>query len=171
MILSPRCEALGTPPGGRGYVTTGPICGPLLIPYPALKRWRPPRRQGLCYHRAHLWATSDCFPRSEALGTPQAAGVMLPLGPFGGPLLIPYPALKRWRPPILQGLCYHPAHLWASCDSVPISQALGTPHSPRVMFPLPICGPLLILSPALKRWRPPEAAKVMLPPGPFVGRL
>ena len=25
---------------------------------------------------AHLWATSDSAPRSEAVGTPQAAGVM-----------------------------------------------------------------------------------------------
>ena len=34
------------------------------------------RRQGLCSHHAHLWATSDSAPRSEAVGTPQAAGVM-----------------------------------------------------------------------------------------------
>ena len=27
-------------------------------------------------HLAHLWATSDSAPRSEAVGTPQAAGVM-----------------------------------------------------------------------------------------------
>ena len=33
-------------------------------------------RQGLCSHLAHLWATSDFVPRSEAEGIPQAAGVM-----------------------------------------------------------------------------------------------
>ena len=48
--------AVGDPQGGGGYVTTWPICGPLLIP-----------------------------PRCcVALGTPQAAGVMLPPGPFVG---------------------------------------------------------------------------------------
>ena len=33
-------------------------------------------RQGLCSHLAHLWATCDFVPRSEAEGIPQAAGVM-----------------------------------------------------------------------------------------------
>ena len=33
-------------------------------------------RQGLCSHLAHLWATSNSAPRSEAVGTPKAAGVM-----------------------------------------------------------------------------------------------
>ena len=28
----------------------------------------------MCSYLAHLWATSDCAPRSEAVGTPQAAG-------------------------------------------------------------------------------------------------
>ena len=58
------------------YVATRPICGPPLILSPALKCWGPPGRQGLCSHLAHLWATSNLVPRSEALGTPQAAGVM-----------------------------------------------------------------------------------------------
>ena len=47
----------------------------LILP-PALKRWGPPRRQGLCSHLAHLWATCDSAARSEAVGIPQAAGVM-----------------------------------------------------------------------------------------------
>ena len=42
---------------------------------PALKRWGSPRRQGLRSHLAHKWATSEFAPRSEAEGTPQAAGV------------------------------------------------------------------------------------------------
>ena len=29
-----------------------------------------------CWQCAHLWATSDAAPCSEAVGTPQAAGVM-----------------------------------------------------------------------------------------------
>ena len=62
--------------GAGGRISTLPICGPLLIPPPALKRWAPPRRHGLCSHLAHLWATSDSATRSEAVGTPQAAAVM-----------------------------------------------------------------------------------------------
>ena len=47
-----------------------PTCGLLLMLPPALKRWGPPTRQGLCSHLAHLWATSDASPRSQAVGTP-----------------------------------------------------------------------------------------------------
>ena len=47
-----------------------------LFRFPALKRLGPPRLQGLCSHLAHLGATSDSAPRSEAVGIPQAAGVM-----------------------------------------------------------------------------------------------
>ena len=50
--------------------------GPLLILPPALKRRGSPRRQGLCSHLAHKWATSDSAPRSEAEGLCEAAGVM-----------------------------------------------------------------------------------------------
>ena len=152
---APRSEAVGTPPGGKGYVATLPTCGPLLILPPALKRWGPPRRQGLCSHLAHLWATSDSAPRSEAVGTPPGGkgyvatlptcGPLLILppalkrwGPPGGkgyvatlptcgPLLILPPALKRWGPPRRQGLCSHLAHLWATSDSAPRSKAVGTP--------------------------------------------
>ena len=60
----------------KGYVATLPTCGPLLILSPALKRRGSPRWQGLCSHLAHLWATSDSAPRSEAEGLPEAAGVM-----------------------------------------------------------------------------------------------
>ena len=59
-----------------GYVATLPTCGPFLILPPALKRRGPPRRQGLRSHLAHLWATSDSAPRSEVVGTPEAAWVM-----------------------------------------------------------------------------------------------
>ena len=44
----------------------------------------PPRQQALCSHLAHLWATSDYAPRSEAVGTPQNAGLMLPPCPLVG---------------------------------------------------------------------------------------
>ena len=50
------------------------IC--LILP-PALKRCGPPRRQGLCSHLAHLWATSDSALRPEAVVTPRVAGIML----------------------------------------------------------------------------------------------
>ena len=75
-----------------GYIATLPTCGPLLILPPALKRWGPPRRQGLCSHLARLWATSDFAPRSKAVGT-----------------------FKQQR------LCSHLVHLWATSDSAPCS--------------------------------------------------
>ena len=67
-----------------------------LILSTALKRWGPPRRQGSCSHQAHLWATADFFPRSEAMGIPRR-----------------------------QGVCSHQDHLWATADFVPRSEALG----------------------------------------------
>ena len=119
----------------------------------APKRWGPPGRQGLCSHPAHLWATFDSAPCSQAVGIPglcshlahlsatsdyvsrfEAMGDLL--GGRGdvaacGPLLIVPPALKRWGPPRRQGLCSHPAHLWANSDSAPRSQALGRPSRGR----------------------------------------
>ena len=56
----------------KGYVATLPTSRPLLTLPPALKRRGSPRRQGLCSHLAHLWATSDFVPRSEAEGIPSA---------------------------------------------------------------------------------------------------
>ena len=53
-----------------------PTCGPLLIWPSTLRRWGSPRRQGLCGHYAHKWANLDFAPRSEAMGIPEAAGVM-----------------------------------------------------------------------------------------------
>ena len=47
----------------------------MILP-PALKRWGPPRQQGLCSHLAHLWATSDSAPRFEAVEFPQTVGVV-----------------------------------------------------------------------------------------------
>ena len=49
-----------------GSVAYPPTCGPLLILFPALKRWASPRWQGLCSQSAHLWATFDSAPGSEA---------------------------------------------------------------------------------------------------------
>ena len=101
---APRSKAVGTPQGGRGYVATLPTCGPLLLPPPALKRWGPPRRQGLCSHLAHLWATSDSAP-----------------------------ALKRWGPPRRQGFISHLAHLWAILEFAPRCEAVGNPQAAGVM--------------------------------------
>ena len=76
LLILPRALKRWGSPCGRGYVATLPTCGPILILPPALKRLGPHRRQGLCSHLAHLWANSDSAPRSEAVGTPWAAGVM-----------------------------------------------------------------------------------------------
>ena len=46
---APRFEAAGTPPDGRGYVSTLPTCGPFLILPPALKRRGPPQAAGVMY--------------------------------------------------------------------------------------------------------------------------
>ena len=42
----------------------------------ALMRWGPTGREGLFSHLAHLSATTDSAPQSEAVGIPQAARVM-----------------------------------------------------------------------------------------------
>ena len=42
--------------------------GHMVAEYPLLHT---PRRQGLCSHLAHLWATSDFAPCSEAVGPPR----------------------------------------------------------------------------------------------------
>ena len=110
-----------------GYVATLPTCGPLLILPPALKRWGPPRRQGFWSHLAHLWPTSDSAPCSEALGVPRGGRGYVATLPTCGPLLILPPALKRWGPLRRQGLCSHLAHLRATSDSAPRSEAEGTP--------------------------------------------
>ena len=115
----PRYEELGTPPSGRGYVATEPTGGPLLTLSPAMKRWGPPRRHGLCSHLAPLWATSDFVPRYEALGTPPSGRGYVATRPTFWPLQILSPALKCWGPPRRQGLSSHWAHLWATCDSLP----------------------------------------------------
>ena len=53
-----------------------------MILSPALMRWGPPTRHGLCSHLAHLWATSDFVPRSAGFGSTKGGGS--PSLPFGG---------------------------------------------------------------------------------------
>ena len=65
-----------------------------------------------------IWATSDCVPRSEALGTPRQ-----------------------------QGLCSQFTHLWASADFLPALKHRGPPDGRGYVANPPICGPFLILSP------------------------
>ena len=96
-------------------MATRPTCGPPQILPPALKQWGPPRRQELCSHPAHLWATSDSAPPLLSGGEPPGGtGYVATRSICGPPVVLP-PALKRWGPPRRQGLCSHPAHLWATC--------------------------------------------------------
>ena len=60
------------------------------------------------------------------------------------------------------------AHLWATSDSVPRSQALGNPQAAGVMLP---AGPFVILSSRSEALETPQAAGAMLPAGPFVGHF
>ena len=85
-------------------MATLPTCGPPMILPPALKRWGP-------------------------LG---GGGYVATL-PTCGPLPILPPALKRWGPPMRQGLCSHLAHLWATSDSAPRCETVGTPEAAGVM--------------------------------------
>ena len=100
----------------------------MLILSPTLKYWGSPSRQGLCHQFAHLWATADFIPRSEPLGTPPSSTGKCYVAnlPICGPLLILFPALKRWGPPSRQVLCSQMAHLWAIVEFVPRSKTLGT---------------------------------------------
>ena len=157
-----------------------PTCGPLLLSPPALKRRGPPRRQGLCSHLAHVWATSDSAPLFEVVRTPPGGrGYVATLPTCRRLLILPAalkrrgpprrqalcshvaqlwarshfaPALKRWGPPRRQGLCSHLAQLWAGFDFVPRFEAVGTPLGGRgYVATLATCRRLLILPAALKR--------------------
>ena len=50
-----------------------------------------------------------------------------------GPPLILYATLKRWGPPMLQGLCTHPALLWDTSHFLPSNTALVTPSVAAVV--------------------------------------
>ena len=129
--------------------------GQLLIPPPALKRRGSPRRQGLCSHLAHKWASFDFAPPLSSGGAPQGGRGYVATVPTCGPLLIlpaplkwrgsprrqglccplahkwatsnSAPALKRWGSPRRQGLCSHLAHLWATSNSTSRCEAVGLP--------------------------------------------
>ena len=75
----PCSKALGTPQLAGVREPPTPTYGPLLVLFPSLKRWGPPRRQGLCCQFAQMQATThfvDVIPCFEALGRPQIAWVM-----------------------------------------------------------------------------------------------
>ena len=83
-------------------------------------------RQGLCSHFLHKWATYDFVPALKRMGSSGGRGYVATL-PTSGPLLILSPALKRGGSLRWQGLCSHLAHLWATSDFVPRSEAEGIP--------------------------------------------
>ena len=76
--------------------------------------------------------------------------------PTCGPLSILFPAMKHWGPPRRQGLGSHYAHMWAISAFVPV-QSIGDPRDGRgCVATMPTCGPLFILSPAMKHWGSPR---------------
>ena len=176
----PYSEVLGSP-HDEGYVANPPTFTPPPILSPALKRWEPLTRQGLCSQSAHWWATFHFVPCSKALETPQIARVVQPplphLGhccfcpllsgiqepphgkryvaktPICGPLMVLSLVLKRWGAPRLTGVMYLPG----TSEFVPRFEALQTPHATRVMWPRGVGrAPIPILSPNLKRWGDPR---------------
>ena len=175
----PRFEGLETP-DGRGYVANLHTCGPLLVLSPAPKHCGPPRRQGLCSQSAHLWAIAGFVPHPKALWTPDGRGYVANL-PTCWPLLVFSPALKvtdSREPPRSCSQSAHywatsdfllrfeglgtpwtgsqSAHLWATPDFLPRFEGLETPDGKGYVANLPTCGPLLVLSPALKDCGPPD---------------
>ena len=78
--------------------------------------------------------------------------------PTCGPLLRLSPARSLWGTPKRQGWCCQCAHLWATSDfAPPPPPAFGTPLDGRgEVANLPKCGPLLIMSCALKCWPHPD---------------
>ena len=88
--------------------------------------------QGLHSNSARFWATKKAGLRQPLLilfpfvGDPRKC-TAAHSWPIRGLLLLS-PAVKRLGPPRRQGLCSHPAHLWAYSDFVPRSEALGSPR-------------------------------------------
>ena len=161
--LRRRATVVGTmlvhatvPPNGRGYLANPPTCGPLLILSPALKRWEPSKRQGLCHQSAHLWAMADFVPRFEALGTPKRQGLCSQSAHLWATSEF-VPRFIVGDPPKQQGLCSQCTHVWATSDFVLRCEALGNPPNGRdyVANP-PTRAPLLILSSAVKCWGAPK---------------
>ena len=113
------------PPASRGCIAKWSTCGPFVILSPALQRWGPAWRQWLCSHPAHLWSTSKSFPCCAVLETLQLAAVMSPPGTLLGHFSLCPPT--RWGPCKLQGLCSHPAQLWATSNYVPRRAVVGIP--------------------------------------------
>ena len=50
-------------------------------------------------------------------------------------LQILFPAMQYWVPPRKHGLWCPLAHLWATCDSAPHFEALGSPRAVGVTYP------------------------------------
>ena len=69
-LFCPPLFSGGVPLNGKVYAATSFNYAPLLILFPSLKRWGPPRRQGLCSYHAHLWATAGFVPSYEVSGIP-----------------------------------------------------------------------------------------------------
>ena len=93
----------------------------MILP-PTLKRWGPPRRQGLCSHLAHLWATSDSAPRSKGthnpflillpalgIGDPQECRGDIAILPSFGPsfFLLPFVFATMSSTGVLRNMCKH----------------------------------------------------------------
>ena len=114
-------------------MATMPTSGPLLILPPALRRCGSLRRQGLCSHLAHKWATSNFAPRSKAVEIPEGGRGYVATLPTSGPLLILPSAHRRSGSLRWQGLYSHLAHLCATFDFDLRSEAVWSPEAAGVM--------------------------------------
>ena len=152
LTLSHALKRGGPPPGGRGYVAPQPSCSALLFLFNAMKCRRRPRRPRLCSYPAIYGSLLILSPALTLRGPRRSIGCVA-AQPTCAPL-ISSPVVEQRGPRKQRGSYSPPAHLWARAKFVPCCGASGTPSSRRYLATRPTYGALLLLSHALKRYKP-----------------